>query len=198
MPGARWRYVSKTLPWPREPCESTRVQLCGRLSVEVGGVQLAERLRGRQVRLLLAYLLLNRSRHVGREELIGARVARSCARHRRTRRCARCSRALRSARRRLGAGRPRGADPGASPSRCGSTSRRPAAELQRAVQALERGDARAAWALAQVPLNIASRGLLPGAQAGWLESHRRELEDVRLQALEVVGRRGPADGRCRS
>ena len=29
-------------------------------------------LRGKQVRLLLAYLLLNRTRHVGREELIGA------------------------------------------------------------------------------------------------------------------------------
>ena len=52
--------------------ESTRVQLCGRLSIEIGGVQRVERLRGRQVRLLLAYLLLNRSRHIGREELIGA------------------------------------------------------------------------------------------------------------------------------
>ncbi len=29
-------------------------------------------LRGKQVPLLLAYLLLNRTRHVGREELIGA------------------------------------------------------------------------------------------------------------------------------
>ena len=38
--------------------ESTRVQLCGRLSVEIGGVQRAERLRGKQVRLLLAYLLM--------------------------------------------------------------------------------------------------------------------------------------------
>src|SRR5437868_9301232 len=52
--------------------ESTRVQLCGQLSVEVAGLQLADRLRGKQVRLLLAYLLLNRSRHIGREELIGA------------------------------------------------------------------------------------------------------------------------------
>ena len=52
--------------------ESTRVQLCGRLSVEIGGAQLADRLRGRQVRLLLSYLLLNRLRYVGREELIGA------------------------------------------------------------------------------------------------------------------------------
>ena len=65
-----------------------------------------------------------------------------------------------------------------------------AIEIQRAEQALERGDARSAWALAQVPLNIASRGLLPGAQAVWLEPRRRDLEDIRLQALEVVGRAG--------
>ena len=65
-----------------------------------------------------------------------------------------------------------------------------AAEVARALDALERGDARRAWALAQVPLNIASRGLLPGAQATWLEAPRRELEDVRQQALEVIGRAG--------
>ena len=50
----------------------TRIQLCGRLSVEIDGLQLAERLRGKQVPLLLAYLVLNRGRHVGRDELIGA------------------------------------------------------------------------------------------------------------------------------
>src|SRR6201995_1226602 len=49
----------------------TRIQLCGRLSVEIDGVQLSERLRGKQVPLLLAYLVLNRGRHVGRDELIG-------------------------------------------------------------------------------------------------------------------------------
>src|SRR6202042_1499731 len=65
-----------------------------------------------------------------------------------------------------------------------------AAEISRAVDALERGDGRRAWALAQVPLNIASRGLLPGAQATWLEPPRRELEDVHLSALEVIGRAG--------
>ena len=43
----------------------TRIQLCGRLSVEIDGVQLAGRLRGKQVPLLLAYLVLNRDRHVG-------------------------------------------------------------------------------------------------------------------------------------
>jgi DNA-binding SARP family transcriptional activator len=55
-----------------QAAEGTRIQLCGRLSVEIGRVQLADELRGKQVPLLLAYLVLNRSRHVGREELIDA------------------------------------------------------------------------------------------------------------------------------
>lgn len=65
-----------------------------------------------------------------------------------------------------------------------------AAQLPRASAALERGDARAAWAMAQVPLNIAARGLLPGVQTSWVEPHRRELAELRLQALEVIGRAG--------
>ena len=52
--------------------ERTRIQLCGRLSVELDGVELVQSLRGKQVPLLLAYLVLNRDRPVGREELIGA------------------------------------------------------------------------------------------------------------------------------
>ncbi len=167
---------------------STRVQLCGRLSVEIGGVQLAERLRGRQVRLLLAYLLLNRSRHVGREELIGALwpehppVSQDAA--------------LRTLLSRLRSGLGGSALSGRSelvlslPDPVWVDLEAAGDELQRAVQALDRADARSAWALAQVPLNIASRGLLPGAQARWLDSRRRELDDIRMQALEVIGRAG--------
>lgn len=65
-----------------------------------------------------------------------------------------------------------------------------AAQVPRAHAALDRGDPRGAWALAQVPLNIAARGLLPGVQAGWVEARRRELSELRLQALEVIGRAG--------
>jgi predicted ATPase/DNA-binding SARP family transcriptional activator len=162
--------------------------LCGRLSVEVRGVQLADRLRGRQVRLLLAYLLLNRSRHVGREELIGALwperapVSQDAALRTLLSR-------LRSA---LGSSALTGrAELALSlPDPVWVDLEAAAAELQSAASALERADARGAWALAQVPLNIASRGLLPGAQASWLEPRRRELEDMRLRALEVVGQAG--------
>jgi predicted ATPase/tetratricopeptide (TPR) repeat protein len=156
--------------------------------VEVGGVQLVDTLRGRQVRLLLAYMLLNRSRHVGRDELIGALwperppVSQDAA--------------LRTLLSRLRAGLGRSAVAGRDqlilnlPEPVWVDLEAAGTELQRALGALDRADARAAWGLAQVPLNIASRGLLPGTEASWLEPRRRELEDVRLQSLEVIARAG--------
>jgi DNA-binding SARP family transcriptional activator/tetratricopeptide (TPR) repeat protein len=166
----------------------TRIQLCGRLSVEIDGVQLSERLRGRQVPLLLAYLVLNRARHVGRDELIDALwpeappVSQDAALRTLLSR-------LRSS---LGSSTLAGRDELilALPEPVWIDVEAAAAEVARALDALERGDARRAWALAQVPLNIASRGLLPGAQATWLEAPRRELEAVRQQALEAIGRAG--------
>ena len=166
----------------------TRIQLCGRLSVEIAGVQLSERLRGRQVPLLLAYLVLNRARHVGRDELIDALwpnqppVSQDAALRTLLSR-------LRSS---LGSSALAGRDELilALPEPVWIDVEAAAAEVARALDALTRGDARRAWALAQVPLNIASRGLLPGAQTTWLEAPRRELEDVRQQALEVIGRAG--------
>jgi DNA-binding SARP family transcriptional activator len=166
--------------------ERTRIQLCGRLSVEIDGVQLADDLRGKQVPLLLAYLLLNRNRHVGREELIGALwpdrapVSQDAALRTLLSR-------LRSA---LGADALVGRDELilSLPDPVWIDLEAASIEVERARQALAAGDPRSCWALAQVPLNIAGRGLLPATQALWLEPHRRELEDVRLQALEAVGR----------
>ena len=166
----------------------TRIQLCGRLSVEIDGVQLAERLRGKQVPLLLAYLVLNRERHVGRDELIGALwpsqppVSQDAALRTLLSR-------LRSS---LGSDTLTGRDELilALPEPVWIDVEAAASEMARALDWLERGDARRAWALAQVPLNIASRGLLPGAQAFWLEPARRELEEIHLLALEVIGRAG--------
>jgi DNA-binding SARP family transcriptional activator/tetratricopeptide (TPR) repeat protein len=156
--------------------------------VEIDGEQRAGALRGKQVPLLLAYMLLNRSRHIGREELIGALwpddapVSQDAALRTLLSR-------LRSA---LGAASVAGRDELSLelPSPVWIDLEAAASEVERAREALDRGDARAAWAIAQAPLNIAGRGLLPGSQAIWLESRRRELADVRLQALEVIGRAG--------
>ena len=149
---------------------------------------MADALRGRQVPLLLAYLVLNRDRYVGREELIGALWPFQAPRSQDAALRTLLSR-LRSA---LGSSALAGRD------ELGLVLPEPVwidveaavVEVQRAQQTLERGDVRSAWALAQVPLNIAGRVLLPGSQARWLEPRRRELEDVRLRALEVIGRAG--------
>jgi DNA-binding SARP family transcriptional activator/tetratricopeptide (TPR) repeat protein len=160
--------------------------------VEVEGAQLAEGLRGKQVPLLLAYLVLNRSRQVGREELIDVLWPFQPPRSEDAALRTLLSR-LRSA---LGSDSLAGRDGLmlALPEPVWVDVEAAGVEVQRAQQALEGGDARTAWALAQVPLNIASRGLLPGSQARWLEPRRRELEDVRLQALEVIGRAGLSVG----
>ncbi len=168
------------------PRERTRIQLCGRLSVEIDGVQLADGLRGKQVPLLLAYMLLNRSRHVGREELIGA----LWPEHAPVSQDAALRTLLSRLRSALGTEALVGRDELILnlPAPVWIDLEAAAIEIERAQQALAQGDIRSAWALGQVPLNIASRGLLPGSQAVWLEPRRRELEDIRLQALEVIGR----------
>ncbi len=151
-------------------------------------MEIVAALRGRQVRLLLAYLVINRDRRVGRDELIGAVWPETAPRSQ--------DAALRTLLSRLrsvaGADLLVGRDELtlALPEPAWVDLEAAAAELQGAAEALERGDPRTAWAHAQIPLNIAGRGLLPGAQAPWLEPLRRELAQVRLQALEIVGRAG--------
>src|ERR1700729_3548173 len=188
FPVARWRYVSTTLPELVPVGERTRIQLCGRLAVELDGVELVQSLRGKQVPLLLAYLVLNRDRPVGREELIGALWPETAPRSQDAAMRTLLSR-LRSA---LGRDIVSGRDElGLSlPEPAWVDEEAAASEVWRAQRAFDAGDARGAGALAQVPLNIASRGLLPGTHATWLEPRRQELSDIRLQALEVIGRAG--------
>ena len=131
------RYVSDNVARQLVPrgTESTRVQLCvGRLSGGAGRRRACRKaLRGKQVPLLLAYLVLNRDRPVGREELIGALSARNQAprapRMRRMR--GRCSRGCAQVARRRRPGRAATSstlrDAARSPP--GSTSRRPPPRL---------------------------------------------------------------------
>ena len=151
-------------------------------------MELSGALRGKQVPLLLAYLVLTRDRPVGRDELIGALWPEQAPRSQDAALRTLLSR-LRSA---LGRSVLVGRDELALelPEPAWVDVEAAALHVERADQALQAGDGRGAWALAQVPLNIASRGLLPSAQASWLDSRRRELADIRLRALEVIGRAG--------
>ena len=156
--------------------------------MELDGVELVQSLRGRQVPLLFAYLVLSRSRSVGRDELLDAIWPASAPRSQ--------DGALRTLLSRLRSGLGNGILTGrdelvlALPEPAWIDFEAAGAEARRAIEALVDDDARGAWALAQVPLNIASRGLLPGVQATWLEPHRRELAEIRLESLEVIGRAG--------
>src|SRR5436309_413951 len=183
MPDARWRYVSKTLQEESAAQERTRIQLCGQVSVQIDGVELAGALRGRQVPLLLAYLVLGRDRHVGREELSLALWPESAPRAQDAALRTLLSR-LRSA---IGASALLGREQLtlALPEPVWVDFEAAASRVEQARDALEDEDAKRSWALAQVPLNICARGLLPGYEAAWLEVRRRELEDLRLEALEL-------------
>src|SRR5688500_7727645 len=63
-----WRYVGTTLV----PSGRTRIQLCGRLVVALGGRHVESALAGRQGRVVFAFLALNRLRPVNRDELVEA------------------------------------------------------------------------------------------------------------------------------
>src|SRR5205823_13334901 len=52
--------------------QGTRIRVCGRLTVELQGRRLEDELRGRQGRILLAYLVMHRDRPVRRDELAEA------------------------------------------------------------------------------------------------------------------------------
>src|SRR4051794_33043773 len=66
----RWSRKNENLEEIRTA--TTRIELCGRLVVELDGERLESALPGRQGRLILAYLALNRGRPVRRDELIDA------------------------------------------------------------------------------------------------------------------------------
>jgi DNA-binding SARP family transcriptional activator len=186
MPPRRWRYVSATLP-DQSPLR-THVRLCGRLSIEIDGREVVGRMRGRQVPLLAVYLLLHRARAIARDELELALWPDSAPRSQDAALRTLLSR-LRSA---LGADAVSGRD--------GILLRLPepvwidleaaGAHVVAARSALGLDDPRAAVTAAQTAQDIAARGLLPGAQAVWLEGPRRELADLQVQALELIGQAG--------
>lgn len=152
-----------------------KIQLCGVLAVIVAGERVDDRLPGRQGRLLLAYLALNRLRPVTRDELIEALW-------------------------------PDGRDGGLAPLLSklrravpvdGTRLTLPAESrvdvevaadaVHRAESAVTQGDFPRAWGPAQIALFTASRPLLPGEDAVWLDDERRRLADLRLRALEAYG-----------
>lgn len=172
-----------------------RILLCGRLVVELDGVRREGLLPGVKGRALVAYLVLNRSRTIERDELLTALWGDDAS--------PQTAGALRvclsKVRRALGEDRLEGktqltlALPGNA-----------TVDVEVAQNAIHRAESHVAlqeWPQAFLTANnaesISARPLLPGLDLRWLEEWRRRMEDIRLRALEchaaaALGLGGPA------
>lgn len=166
----------------------TRIQLCGRLVVELEGRRVEDELPGRQGRLLLAYVAASRSRRATRADLVAAlwpEGAPDAA-------DASLSALLSKIRRVLG---PETLEGKAElrlklPPDAWVDFEAAGVAVHRAESAVALGNWEEAWAPARAALYAANRGFLPGYEAPWIDDHRRWLGDVRLRALECVGTAG--------
>jgi len=164
-----------------------RIQLCGPLAVERDGQRLDGLLPGRQGRLLLAYLVVNRHRQVPRDELAEAlwREPDPAAVD------ARLNPLLSKLRRVFG--------PSSVEGRSTLRLHLPAAwvDLEAATDAIHRAESSVAqqdwvrsWGPALTALMVAERGFLPGEDAPWIDEIRHQLTELRLRALECYAAAG--------
>jgi SARP family transcriptional regulator, regulator of embCAB operon len=160
----------------------TRIQLCGRLAVELAGRDVTPALQAGHARLLFSFLAANRERPVRRDELKealwpggqppGADNALSAL--------------LSRLRRTLGAAALEGrAELRLVLPRDAWVDVEAAEEaIHRAESAVAREDWAAGWGPSLVALLISRRGFLAGEEAPWAHERRRRLEEIRIEALE--------------
>lgn len=161
---------------------TSRVQLCGQYAVELNGVRLESRLPGRQGRLLVAYLALNRDRQVARGELVEAVWHGELPRNPADALAALLSkvRAVFGVERLHGRSEvqlvlPAGARVDVEQS---------LAAVHEAESACALHDWGRAWGASLSALLVAKRPLLGEFEAEWIDDWRRTLGDVLLRSLE--------------
>jgi len=158
-----------------------RIQICGRLAIERDGQRLDAELPGRQGRLLFSYLVVNRHRHVPRDEVAEAlwREPDPDAID------ARLNPLLSKLRRAFGADT---VDARSAVRLC-----LPIAwvDLEAATEAIHRAESAVAqqdwpraWGPALTALFVAERDFLPGEDTPWIDEIRHQLLELRLRALE--------------
>ena len=172
-----------------------RIRLCGRLEVELGGERVEGRLPGRQGPLVLALLVVNRERPVSRDELIDALWPASPPSDPDEALSALLSKVRQAVGREILTGRrdltltlPEDAEVDLELALAAS---------ERAQAAIADGDVATAWEAAETALEVSGRGFLVGLDAPWVEDRRRELEELRLRALEAAAESGVALGGAR-
>jgi DNA-binding SARP family transcriptional activator len=158
-----------------------RIQICGTLAIERDGQRLDAELPGRQGRLLFSYLVVNRHRHVPRDEVAEA-LWREPDRDAID---ARLNPLLSKLRRVFGADT---VDARSAVRLC-----LPIAwvDLEAATDAIHRAESSVAqhdwpraWGPALTALFVAERDFLPGEDSPWIDEIRHQLMEIRLRALE--------------
>jgi SARP family transcriptional regulator, regulator of embCAB operon len=161
---------------------ATRIQLCGRLVVELKGRRVEDALPGPKGRLLFAYLVLSRDRRMGRDELLTAVYGDEASPDRQPSLSVLLSKLRSVIGQELLAGRSELELmlPGDA-----------FVDVEAAREALHRAESHVAasewaesWGPAGVAYHVARRPLLQGEDRPWLEEWRRRLEDVHLRGLE--------------
>ncbi|HEX8101284.1 MAG TPA: winged helix-turn-helix domain-containing protein, partial [Solirubrobacteraceae bacterium] len=170
----------------------TRIRLCGRLEVLWNGARVESSLRGRQGRLLFAYLVLHRHRPVRRDELVAAVWPDEAAAGAEASLAPLLSRLRRTVGTEHLEGR--GELTLVLPAGGWVDVEALAAAVERARAAVGAGDWAAGASAAGEALAIAEQGLLPGLEAPWIDELRRQHEEVRVEILELVARAGAGAG----
>src|SRR6266511_3828505 len=162
----------------------TRIQLCGRLAAEIEGRRIENELPGRQGRLLFVYLVANRDRVIGREELVDAVWPESAPQAVNGALRALVSKVRRAVgREALGLhSRFRLELPDAS--WIDLEAAREA--IHRAEVAVARQDWPCAWGASHIALVTARRGFLVGEDAPWIEEWRRYLDELESAGARVL------------
>src|SRR3954453_17658331 len=187
-----WRNLGEPIGCAVTVGQGWDIRLCGPVLVEAEGRRLDAGLPGRQGRLLFAYLGLNRSRGCPRAELIaplwpeGPPAAADSA----------LSALLSKLRRALGEGvlLGRGELRLRLPGDVRVDIEDSSAAILEAVAALEAGDPALAAARARDALATDLQTFLPDAEGGWGAEQRRELDTIRLRALETLAEAGLRQG----
>ncbi len=160
----------------------TRIQLCGRLAVELAGRELTSKLPGGQASVLFTYLTVNRALPARREELIEALWPARVPAGADTSLSALLSR-LRAV---LGASVLTGRREIRLQLPADAWVDIEAAQeaIHRAEAAVAQGDWPRGWGPSLIALFTARRGFLPGEDLPWADEHRRRLQEIRCSALE--------------
>lgn len=156
----------------------TKVQLCGKLVVELDGERVEERLPGRQGRLLFAFLVTNRNRTLTRDALLDALWPDG--------RDGGLAPLLSKLRRVV----PVDALRIVLPRDAWVDSEAAADAVHRAESAIVQGDFHRAWGPSQVAMFVAGRPFLPGEDTVWVGETRRRLGELHVRALEAYAQAG--------